>query len=149
MILEAHSKEGLYYNARGSWSRTQENGRCRVQRFPLRMYEDLRNTGMSVGEKRVRTGHVLVSAEGSNDSGFVGKDDLVVGVGGEEPLEESDGGVEDDRALDTGLHADLDLVVVHEVGADALDVGGGLAVEVGRADEGAEAVRLDLGNITI
>lgn len=86
----------------------------------------------------------MVSTEGSNHSGFVGKDDLVVGVGREEALEEGDGRVEDDGAFDTGLDANLDLGVVDEVGADALNVRGGLAVEVSRADHRPEAVGLDL-----
>jgi hypothetical protein len=86
----------------------------------------------------------LVASEGGHDRGLVREHDLVVGVGREEALEEGDGGVEHDGAFDTSLDADLDLAVVHEVGADALDVGGGAAVEVGRADQGAEAVGLDL-----
>lgn len=94
--------------------------------------------------ERDHTRDVLVSTEGSNNGGLVGKNDFVVGVRGEEALKKSDGGVEDDGTLNTSLDADLDLGVVDEVRADALNVGGGLAIEVSRADQRSEAVGLDL-----
>lgn len=86
----------------------------------------------------------MVTAEGGDNRGLVGEDDLVLGAGREETLKQSDGGVEYDSALSASLDADLDLAVVDEIGADALDVRGGLAVEVGRADEGAQAMGFDL-----
>lgn len=88
----------------------------------------------------------MVAAERSNDGGLVGQNDLVVGAGREETLEESDGRVEDDSALNTSLDADLDLVVVDEIRANPFDVRGRLAVEVGRTDLRAEAMGLNLYN---
>lgn len=63
----------------------------------------------------------MVSTEGSDNSGLVGEDDLVVGVGGEQALEEGNRRVEDDAAFNTGLDADLHFAVVDEVAADAID----------------------------
>lgn len=67
--------------------------------------------------------YVLITAEGRNDSGLVGQVDLVVGVGGEQTLEEGDGRVENDGALSSRLHADLELAVVDNVRSDSWDVG--------------------------
>jgi hypothetical protein len=88
--------------------------------------------------EKAHTRNVLVPAEGSNNSGLVGEEDLVVGVGREEALEEGDSRVENDGALSSGLDADLDLVVVDDVAADTLDVGRRLAVEVGGTEEATE-----------
>lgn len=90
------------------------------------------------------TGDILVSSERSCDSGLVGKDDLVGRVRREEALKKSNCRVEDDSSLNTGLDADLHLVVVDEVRADSLNVRRRPAVEVGGADEATEDVRLDL-----
>jgi len=66
----------------------------------------------------------LVATKRSNNSRLVGKDDLVVGVGREQALEEGDSGVEDDSAFNTSLHANLNFAVVDKVGANTLDVRG-------------------------
>ena len=76
----------------------------------------------------------MVTSEGCNDDGLVGEDDLVFGGWREEALEEGDGRVKDDGAFDTSLDADLDLIVVHDVRADTLDVGRRTAVKVGGAN---------------
>lgn len=83
------------------------------------------------------TRNVLISAERSDDGRLIGEDDFVVGVGREQALKKGNSRVEDDGAFHTSLDADLDLAVIHEVGADALNVGGGGAVEVGGSDDGA------------
>ena len=88
----------------------------------------------------------MVATKRSNDGGLVGQNDLVVGVGREEALEESNGRVEDDSALNTSLDSDLDFVVVDEIRANALDVRGRLAVEVEGTNLSAEAMRLNLGH---
>ena len=90
------------------------------------------------------TRNVLVASERSDDGGLIGKNDLVLGSGGEQTLKKSNGGVEDNGALHAGLHADLNLAIVDEVRANAFDIRGGLAVEVGVADFGTKVVRLDL-----
>jgi hypothetical protein len=64
----------------------------------------------------------LVPSEGRNDGGLIGEDDLVLVGWWEEALEKGNSRVEDDGAFHTSLDADLDLVVVHEVRADALNV---------------------------
>lgn len=66
----------------------------------------------------------MVATKRSNNSRLVGKDDLVVGVGREQALEEGDSGVEDDSAFNTSLHANLNFAVVDKVGANTLDVRG-------------------------
>jgi len=86
----------------------------------------------------------LVAAKGCNNGGLIGEDDLVVGAGREETLEKGNGRVEDDGALSASLDADLHFVVVNEIRADALDVGGGTAVEIGRSEVRTEGVGLDL-----
>jgi len=68
------------------------------------------------------TGNILVASERSNDGGLIGKNNLVLGSGGEQTLKKSNGGVEDNGALHAGLHADLNLAIVDEVRANALDV---------------------------
>lgn len=86
----------------------------------------------------------MVTTERCNNSRLVGENDLVFGSGREESLEESDGGVEDDGTFSASLNPDLHFVVVDEVRADALDVGGRRAIEVGGAEKGAKAVGLNL-----
>lgn len=67
---------------------------------------------------------ILVSSERGNDGRLIGEDDLVVLIGREETLEKSNGGVEDNCSLHTGLHSNFELVVINEVRTDALDVRG-------------------------
>lgn len=98
-------------------------------------------------EDKQPTRNVLVSTEGGNDGGLVGQGDLVVRVGGEQALEKRDSRVENNRALGSGLDADLDFAIVYEVRADSRNVGGRRAVEVGGADEGSQLMGLDL-NLT-
>jgi hypothetical protein len=82
----------------------------------------------------------LVAAERSDNSGLISKNNLVFGVGREKTLKESDGRVEDDSAFDAGLDANLHLVIVDEIRTDPFDIGGGRAIEVVGAKDGAKAV---------
>jgi len=88
--------------------------------------------------------NVLVATEGSSDNSLVSQSDFVVGIGGEKPLEDGDGRIEDDGAFGPGLHPDLDLAIVYDIRTDTWDVGRRGAVEVGRPEESTELVRLDL-----
>lgn len=97
----------------------------------------------------LHTRNVLVAAQWCRDGGLVGEYDFVVQVGGEQALKQSDGGVEDDGALNTSLDSDLDLAVVDEIRADALDVRWRRAVEVSRAKMGAKLVGLDLRHVNM
>ena len=86
----------------------------------------------------------MVATKRSCNRSLVRKNDFVVGVRREESLEEGDGGIKDDRALDSSLDTGLDLVVVDQIGSDAVDVTGRRRVEIGRAERGAKAMRLGL-----
>ena len=130
-------------NVQGSWSSSQGSGHCQAQQSRLPI---LSASGESEHERQL-TRNVLVTTEGSNDSSLVGENDLVVGVGREETLEEGDSRVEDDGALGTSLDADLDFVVVDDVAADTRDVGRGPAVEVGGAKEVAELEGVGLARV--
>ena len=86
----------------------------------------------------------MIATKRCNDGRLVGENDLVFGSGREESLEEGDGGIEDDSTFGTSLNSDLHLVVVNEVRADTLNVGGRRAIEVGGAEKGTKAVGLNL-----
>jgi len=86
----------------------------------------------------------LVTAERSNNSGVISKDDFIVGGRREEALKEGDGRVENNGAFYASLNSDFDLTVVHEVAVDSLDVRGRLAVEIGISDQRSENVGFDL-----
>jgi hypothetical protein len=92
----------------------------------------------------VLTGDILVSSEGCEDGRAVRETDPIVHGRREEALEKRDGGVKDDGALSACLDANVDLVVVDEVGAHALDRERRRGVEVHGAQQRAELVRLDL-----
>jgi hypothetical protein len=77
----------------------------------------------------------LVTSERSNNSGVVSKDNFIVGGRREEALKEGDGRVENNGAFYAGLNSDFDLIVVHEVAVDSLNVRGRLAVEIGVSDQ--------------
>jgi hypothetical protein len=94
------------------------------------------------------TRDVLITSEGSDNSGLVGKDDLVVRGRREETLQNGDGGIEHDGALNASLDSDFDLGVVDKVSTDSIDVRGRLAVEVGLTDQAAKAVGLNLIHVS-
>ena len=98
---------------------------------------------MSMKESE-RTRDVLVTAEGSNDGGLVGQGDAVLGGGRVETLEDGGSTVEDSSTLATNLDTGVDFLEVSEVSGDATDVGGGVRVEVGLAQEATELVSLNL-----
>ena len=65
----------------------------------------------------------MVSVERGDDGTFVGKNDLVVRVGGVKTLEKGDGGVEDHRALTACLGVDVELMGIYDVASHAGDIG--------------------------
>ena len=89
-------------------------------------------------------GHVLVPIQRGHDRGLIGERDPVVGVRGEEALEERSGGVEDGGALTADLDADRDLGEVNEIGVNTTDMGGRRWVEVELTKVLAKLVCLDL-----
>jgi len=89
----------------------------------------------------------LVATKGSSNCSLVRKDDFIIGGGREESLEEGDGGIKDDGPLDSSLDTGLDLVIVDQVGSDAVDVRRRRRVEIGRAERGPKAMRLGLWGV--
>lgn len=68
------------------------------------------------------TRNILISTQRRNNSGFVGKNDLVIRIGWEKTLEQRNGRVENDCAFHSSLDADLDFIVVDQIGANTLNV---------------------------
>ena len=77
---------------------------------------------VQVKQHPLLTWNILISTQGRNNNGFVGKNDLVLWVGWEKSLEQRNGRVENDCAFHSGLDADLDFVVVDQIRANALNV---------------------------
>lgn len=90
------------------------------------------------------TGDVLVTAQRCDDDGTIGKLLTVLGGGGEETLKQGSGRIENSSTLATGLHADMNLLEVHEVGGDPGDLGVTAPSEVGITKESSQGVRLML-----
>jgi hypothetical protein len=86
----------------------------------------------------------LITTKGSNNSGLIGKNDLVVWGWREETLQKGDSGVEHDGALNTSLDSNFDLGVVDKVAADTVNIRGRPAVEVRLTDHAAKRVGFDL-----
>lgn len=57
----------------------------------------------------------MVATEGRNNGRLVSEFDFIVGIGREESLKESDGGIENDSTLNTSLDAGFDLAVVDQI----------------------------------
>jgi hypothetical protein len=91
-----------------------------------------------------RTGDVLVTAQGSDDDGTVSERLPVLIVGREETLKQSGGGIEHGSTLATGLHADVDLLEVNELGGDLGDLAVAATGEVGITEESSQLVGLIL-----
>ena len=91
-----------------------------------------------------RTWDVLVTAQGSGDNGTVCELLVVLKGGREETLKQSSSGIENGSTLTTGLHSDVNLLEVSELGVDMGDLGVATASEVGIAEEGSQLVGLFL-----
>ena len=90
------------------------------------------------------TGDVLVTTQGRDDDGSIGKLLTVLGGGREETLKQGSGRIKDSGTLATGLHTDMNLLEVHEVGGDLGDLGVTAPSEVGVTKESSQGVRLVL-----
>ena len=82
----------------------------------------MRRVNLQVKNHSYLTWNILISTQRCNNGGFVGKNNLVLRTGWEKTLEQSNGRVENDCAFHSGLDADLDFIVVDQIGANALNV---------------------------
>jgi len=95
-------------------------------------------------DRSARTGNVLVPVQGCDNGGTVSELLAVLGVGREETLKQSGGGIEDGGTLATRLHSDVNLLEVNELGGDLGDLGVTATGEVGIAEESSQFVGLML-----
>lgn len=122
-------------------------------RQPLSLSEDKQNTHRAVSpalERAVIAGldgldrNILVPSEWRDDGGLVRKRDLVLGVWGEQALEDGRRRVEHSRTFAADLDADVDLFEVDDLSADAANARRRVGVEVHVAEVRAELVSLDV-----
>lgn len=70
----------------------------------------------------------------------------VLGVGGEKALKQSSSRIEHSGTLATGLHSDMNLLEVNELGGDLWNLGITATGEVGVTEESSQLVGLRLNN---
>ena len=90
----------------------------------------------------MHTGDVLIPVQGSDDHSTVSKLLAVLGVWREEALEQSDGRIKHRSALATGLHSDMNLLKICELGRDPGDLSVVATSEVDITEESSQLVGL-------
>ena len=93
---------------------------------------------MFLGQGNPPTRDILVSTEGANDGGSIGKRSVRRGSSRPETLDDRNRGVEDNTTFPSSVCANLNLELVEEVGANTLDESRGRCVEVQSAQLLAE-----------